>query len=79
MQLAAGDGAFDQRTRGTLVGIEVAGGERVLAGLHVHVDAAAGPEGEGGDERERGHRSVELRSTGRPMAAVPTCVNRRSI
>src|SRR5205823_4137057 len=61
MQLAAGDCSFHQRTSGTLVGVEVAGRERVLLGLHVHVQATAGPEGDGGNERERGYRSVELR------------------
>ena len=42
VELAAGDGAFDGRTFGTLVGVEIAAGERVLAGLDVHVVAAGG-------------------------------------
>ena len=42
VELAAGDGAFDRRAGGALVGEEIAVGERVVAGLHVHVEAAGG-------------------------------------
>ena len=42
VELAAGDGAFDRGAFGALVGEEIAAGERILAGLHVHVDAAGG-------------------------------------
>ena len=46
VQLSAGDGAFDRGTGGALVGEEVAAGERILARLDVHVDAAGGGEGD---------------------------------
>ena len=42
VELAAGDCTFNERTGGSLVGVEIAAGERVLARLHVHVDAAGG-------------------------------------
>ena len=46
VQLAAGDGAFDGRTGRALVGVEIAAGERILARLDLHVDAAGGGEGD---------------------------------
>jgi hypothetical protein len=45
VQLAASDCAFDQGTGGTVVGVEVAVGEGILARLDVHVEAAGGGEG----------------------------------
>ena len=46
MKLAASDCAFDQGTGGTVVGVEVAVGEGILAGLDVHVEAAGGGDGD---------------------------------
>ena len=70
VELSAGDGAFDWRTRGALVGEEVAARERILARLHVHVDAAGGGQGDhyaGGSEsaawerlNRRGIRGIPL-------------------
>ena len=54
VELSAGDRALDRRARGALVGEEVAAGERVLARLHVHVDAAGGEERDGRQQRAQG-------------------------
>src|SRR5258708_5014699 len=42
VELSAGDGAFDWGALGALVGVEIAAGERVLAGLDLNVGAAGG-------------------------------------
>jgi hypothetical protein len=52
VELSAGDGAFDGRTGGALVRVEVAAGERILARLYMHVDAAGGGQGDRGDRGE---------------------------
>src|SRR5579871_6485782 len=56
VELAAGDCAFDKGPGGALVGVEVAAGKRILARLHVHVDAAGGGEGNQHQERCTGKR-----------------------
>jgi hypothetical protein len=52
VELATGYCAFDWGTFGALVSVEIAAGERVLAGLHLHVHAAGGAEGDRGDHGE---------------------------
>jgi hypothetical protein len=42
VQLSTGDGAFDNRARGALVGEKVTARNRILTRLHVHIDAAGG-------------------------------------
>ncbi len=51
MQLTPRYRAFDRRTLGALIGEKVAARKWILPRLHVHVDAAAG---EQGDRRQRG-------------------------
>jgi hypothetical protein len=65
MQLAARDRALDQRTRGTLIGIEIAARKRILARLHVHVDAA------GGGQRDQ-HDKARYRHSWNPTLAHKT-------
>src|SRR5579872_3713451 len=70
-QLAAGDCAFNRRARGTVIGIEVAVRQGILTGLHVHVEAA-GSGKRRNEYRSNSEQPVELRSTGRPRAPIPT-------